>query len=181
VVVGGGVVGLLIAWLCGRLPGCEVTVEDVNPARRSIVESLGLVFDREGEGRADLVFHASGHPDGLTRALGLAGPEATVVEVSWYGSRSVTLPLGESFHSRRLTLKSSQVGRIPPHRSPRWDTARRMRLALELLRADPLEALISGESGFHDLPDVMARLSTAPGDTLCHRVRYAAASWGPTP
>jgi hypothetical protein len=181
VVVGGGVVGLLIAWLCGRLPGCEVTVEDVNPGRRTIVESLGPRFGREGEGRADLVFHASGNPEGLTRALELAGPEATVVEVSWYGSRSVPLPLGEAFHSRRLTVKSSQVGRIPPHRVPRWDTARRMRLALELLRADPLEALISGESGFHDLPDVMARLSTAPGapgtpgDTLCHRIRYAAA------
>jgi threonine dehydrogenase-like Zn-dependent dehydrogenase len=177
VVVGGGVVGLLIAWLCGQFPGCEVTVEDVNPGRRPIVESLGLVFAREGEGTADLVFHASGNPDGLTRALELAGPEATVMEVSWYGTRSVPLPLGEAFHSRRLTLKSSQVGRIPPLRAPRWDTARRMRLALELLRADPLDALISGESGFHELPDVMARLSTGPGDpgdTLCHRIRYAA-------
>ena len=179
VVVGGGVVGLLIAWLCGQLPGCEVVVEDVNPGRRSIVESLGLSFalggTRSGEGGADLVFHASGHPDGLPRALGLAGSEATVVEVSWYGSHSVPLPLGEGFHSRRLTLKSSQVGRVPPHRAPRWDTARRMRLALELLRADPLEALISGESGFHELPDVMARLSTDPGDALCHRIRYATA------
>lgn len=184
VVVGGGVVGLLIAWLCRRIPGCEVTVEDVNPARKGPTETLGCSFSQGVESRAkeadhidhaDLVFHASGNPAGLVRALALAAREATVVEVSWYGTRSVPLPLGEGFHSHRLTLKSSQVGQIPPHRAPRWNSARRMELALKLLEAEELDVLISGESGFHELPGVMARLSTVPGDTLCHRIRYPAA------
>ena len=184
VVVGGGVVGLLIAWLCRRIPGCEVTVEDVNPLRKGVTEALGCLFSQgmereaheaDDSGPADLVFHASGNPAGLVRALALAGQEATVMEVSWYGTRSVPLPLGEGFHSRRLTLKSSQVGQIPPHRVPRWSLARRMKLALALLEAEELDVLISGESGFHELPGALARLSTAPGNTLCHRIRYPAA------
>ena len=108
----------------------------------------------------------------LHAALDIAGVEATIVEASWYGSRSVPLPLGEAFHSRRLTLRSSQVGRLPPERAARWSHARRMRLALELLRAAELDALISGESGFAELPAVMARLSRDPRAALCHRIRY---------
>jgi threonine dehydrogenase-like Zn-dependent dehydrogenase len=121
---------------------------------------------------ADLVVHASGHPDGLVTALSLAGLEATVVEASWYGTREVPLPLGEHFHARRLTLRSSQVGRLPPTRVPRWTHGRRLALALELLGADELDVLISGESRFDELPVVMASLASEPGDTLCHRIRY---------
>lgn len=192
VVVGAGVIGLLVAWLCRQLPGCEVTLVDPNPARAPVAQALGLAFHagpgkgpagpgngggavgEAGSGTADLVFHASGNPEGLVHALELAGAEATVVEVSWYGTRPVPLPLGEAFHSLRLTLRSSQVGRIPPGRAPRWDNRRRMRLALQLLQAEELDALISGESDFLDLPEVMPRLSTQPDDALCHRIRYSA-------
>ena len=83
------------------------------------------------------------------------------------------LPLGEAFHSRRLSIKSSQVGRLNPDRAPRWTTARRLGLALELLRDPRLDALITGESEFEDLPEVLAKLSRDPGDTLCHRIRYS--------
>jgi hypothetical protein len=64
------------------------------------------------------------------------------------------------------------VGSIDPVRAVRWSYARRMRLALELLRDPSLDALISGESPFAELPAVMARLARDPGDTLCHRIRY---------
>ena len=175
VVIGAGVVGLLAAWLCRQVPGADVTVVDVNPARASAARALGLAFEVEPprEPDADLVVHASGQPDGLRSALGAAGVEGAVVEASWYGSESVPLPLGEAFHSRRLTLRSSQVGRIPPDRAPRWSRARRLRLALDLLRASELDALITGESDFTDLPAVMVRLSRGPRATLCHRIRYS--------
>ena len=178
VVIGAGVVGLLVAWLCRQVPGAAVTAVDVNPARGSAARALGVAFRTEPEPRpqpvADLVVHASGQPAGLRTALGLAGVEGTIVEASWYGSQSVPLPLGEAFHSRRLTLRSSQVGRLPPDRVPRWSHARRMRLALALLRAAELDALISGESEFAELPAVMARLSRDPRAALCHRIRYPA-------
>jgi threonine dehydrogenase-like Zn-dependent dehydrogenase len=174
VVVGAGVVGMLVAWVCAQLPGVELSVFDVDAGRAKTAAALGLPFtgsDPAGAD-ADLVIHASGREDGLRTALASAGVEATVLELSWYGSRSVSLPLGEAFHSRRLTLKSSQVGRIPPDRAPRWDHRRRMKKALELLLDPSLDALISGESDFDDLPRVMRELARDGSGALCHRIRY---------
>lgn len=177
-VVGGGVVGMLTAWLCAATPGARVLLVDPNPARAGTAARLGVEWaarvpeDAGREAGMDLVIHASGNPDGLAAALAAAGPEARVVELSWYGDQTVALPLGEAFHSRRLTLRSSQVGRIPPARTPRWDYARRKALALELLRDPVLDAVITGESDFRELPQVMARLARDPGDVLCHRIRY---------
>ena len=174
VVIGGGVVGLLIAWLCRQASGTSVVVVDVNAARESVARALDLPFrvDSPGDAVADLVIHASGRPEGLVSALSVAAFEATILEVSWYGSRIVSLPLGEAFHSRRLTIKSSQVGHVPPGRRDSWTRASRLEYALGLLRDPRLDALITGESPFDELPEVLARLSTAPGDTLCHRIRY---------
>ena len=174
VVVGAGVVGLLVAWLCRGVPGASVSVVDVDPSREPVARELGLAFlDRPPhEAGADLVVHASGNPEGLASALSIAGEEAEVVELSWYGQRPVALPLGEAFHSRRLTVRSSQVGRVPPRRAPRWSRERRLDLALGLLREPLLDLLISGESDFEELPDVMERLSRDGGGVLCHRIRY---------
>lgn len=177
-VLGGGVVGMLAAYLCAGTPGARVLLVDPNPARSGTAARLGIDWaarvpdDAGREPGMDLVIHASGNPDGLATALTAAGPEGRVVELSWYGDQPVSLPLGEAFHSRRLTIRSSQVGRIPPERTPRWDYARRKALALELLRDAELDALITGESDFEELPGVMAELAEDPGDVLCHRIRY---------
>ncbi len=175
VIFGGGVVGMLIGWLCAALPGADVTLVDPDASRAEVARTLGMNFHTEPPDTvaADLVVHASGRPEGLTDALRVAGPEATVLEVSWFGDRTVPLPLGESFHQRRLTIRSSQVGRIPPHRVPRWTHARRLGLALDLLQDPMLDVLLTGETPFSDLPELMRRLAT--GDTsgvFCHRVRY---------
>jgi 2-desacetyl-2-hydroxyethyl bacteriochlorophyllide A dehydrogenase len=174
VVVGAGVVGMLAAWLAARMTATEVVLVDPNPSRREVAAVLGLRFATEPpEGAdADVVVHASGNPAGLRDALATTGIEGRLVELSWYGSRSVALPLGEAFHSRRITLRSSQVGRIPPDRAPRWDHARRMALALRLLREPALDVLITGESPFDELPEILGRLADDGRDTLCHRIRY---------
>jgi threonine dehydrogenase-like Zn-dependent dehydrogenase len=174
VVVGAGAVGCLVAWLAGRVPGCDVELVDLNPARAATAAALGVRFSRPADVRdgADLVVHTSGAPAGLELALRIAAFEATIVEMSWYGNRTVPLPLGEGFHSRRLTLKSSQVGHVASTQRPRWDHRRRLQLALSLLADPALDVLLTGESDFEHLPETMARLSTAPGDTICHRIRY---------
>ncbi|WP_208979043.1 zinc-dependent alcohol dehydrogenase [Stappia stellulata] len=144
-VVGGGIIGLLVAYLAARIPGTRVTVVDIDPSRKAPARALGAGFatPETAPRDQDLVYHASGHPDGLDTALSLAGIEACVVEMSWYGSTPVTATLGGAFHSRRLTLRSSQVGRVPPHRQPRWSHRRRLETALSLLRDPALDALIS--------------------------------------
>lgn len=175
VVIGGGVVGMLAAWLCASVPGTRVTLVDPDPSRAAAARALGLelVADTAGlPADADLVIHASGNPAGLAAGLTVAGVEATVVELSWFGGREVSLPLGEAFHSRRLTIRGSQVGRIPPERAPRWTYARRMALALELLRDPRLDALVAETSRFEDLPATMARLAQDGAGVLCHRITY---------
>jgi threonine dehydrogenase-like Zn-dependent dehydrogenase len=179
-VVGGGTVGCLVAWLAARIPGCEVELVDVAGARAATARALGVGFaspDRALRDR-DVVLHASGSSEGLDAALALAGFEARVVELSWYGDRPVHAALGKAFHAQRLTLVSSQVGHVPPHRRARWTTDRRLAKALTLLADPALDALITGESPFESLPDAMGAIAADAGGTLCHRVRYAAA--GPT-
>jgi hypothetical protein len=117
------------------------------------------------------VFHASGRQEGLCTALDLAGKEAAVVELSWFGRGDVALPLGEAFHARRLTLRASQVGSVSPRARARFTHRKRLELALSLLADPALDVLIDGESAFEDLPRSMAELARAPGP-LCHRVRY---------
>jgi 2-desacetyl-2-hydroxyethyl bacteriochlorophyllide A dehydrogenase len=174
VVIGAGTVGCLVAWLASRMPGGHVELVDINPRRAAVAEKLGVKFvgpDNVSED-ADVVIHTSGSPAGLELALRVAGFEATIVEMSWYGTQMVSIPLGEVFHARRLTLKSSQVGAVASSQRPRWDAPRRMALALTLLADPALDALITGESEFEALPGVMARLAENPGDTVCHRIRY---------
>ncbi len=172
VVVGGGALGCLVAWLAARVPGCTVHLVDVEPARGALAERLGVGFaaPADAPGEADLVVHASGRGEGLDTALAAAGDEATVLELSWFGSAPVTVALGEAFHARRLRIVSSQVSRAPPERRARWSNARRMSLALSLLRNPVLDALIDGESAFEALPEVMAAIAAGTG--LCHRIRY---------
>jgi threonine dehydrogenase-like Zn-dependent dehydrogenase len=178
VVVGAGSVGCLAAWLLGRMPGCRVELIDINPQRRAIAEALGVAFAEPAAATsdADVVLHTSGSPEGLVLALQLAAFEATVCECSWYGTRSVTLPLGETFHSRRLTLKSSQVGCVAASHRARWTPRRRMELALALLTDPALDLLITSEGSLEDLPQTMQRLARGSGDTIMHRVRYDAAA-----
>ena len=174
-VVGAGVVGCLVAWLAAQIPGCLVELIDINSAKATAAATLGVEF-RSGATATrdvDLVIHTSGNPAGLATALELAGREARVVELSWFGDQTVSLPLGGAFHSRRLTLVSSQVGSLPPSQRVRWDTTRRMRLALSLLADEALDVLFTGTSAFEDLPRAMATLATAPGDALCHRITYS--------
>jgi threonine dehydrogenase-like Zn-dependent dehydrogenase len=176
-VVGAGVVGLLVAYLAARHPGTEVQVVDVAPEKARVAGAIGASFSDPGSarGNADLVVHASGTPEGLTTALSLAGREATVVELSWYGDRVVPLPLGEAFHARRLRIQSSQVGELPARQRARWTHRRRLETALRLLADPVLDVLVSGETGFDELPRLFSTLSEETVPSLCHRVRYTRA------
>jgi hypothetical protein len=175
VVIGAGTLGCLVARLASRIPGCAVELVDIDPARAEIAARLGVEpkTPRTVSREADLVIHTSGSPAGLVTALDVAGIESTVLEMSWYGDQQVALPLGEGFHQRRLTLRSSQVGSVATAQRPRWDCRRRILLALSLLSDPALDILITGEDAFEDLPEIQARLAKAPGGTICHRIRYA--------
>ncbi len=173
-VVGAGVVGCLVAYLLGKIPGTEVTLIDRHADRAQVAARLGAGFCLVGDAprELDLVVHASGSADGLVTALSLLRDDAMLLELSWYGTRSVALPLGEAFHSRRLQLRSSQVGQVAPAMRARFTREQRLRLALGLLRDPALDVLISSESSLEELPQTMAQLAALECRALCHRVRY---------
>ena len=178
-VVGAGIVGLMVAHLAARIPGTEVTVYDVDGSRKPLVEALGARFSfssvRGGEqegGTADIVFHASVSAAGLNTAIGLAGMEGTVVEMSWYGDKPVTVGLGDAFHSRRLKLVSSQVGQVSPGRRPRWSYGRRLATALTLLVDPALDALVAEEIAFEDGPQRLPEILAPGAAGLAPVIRY---------
>lgn len=173
-VVGAGVVGSLVAYLCGRIPGADVTLVDINPGRAELAGRLGVGFAEPANARADcdLVVHASGSPDGLRTALELAGDEATVLEMSWYGDAPVTAMLGGPFHSRRLRLISSQVGRVAPSHRSRWTHGRRLAAAIAMLTDSRLDALLAPTVAFSELPERLPKILDAGSGILCQPIIY---------
>jgi threonine dehydrogenase-like Zn-dependent dehydrogenase len=173
-VVGAGMVGSCVARLLQQFPASRVTLVDVDPARAEVAAALGVDFalPDEADGGLDLVVHTSATSAGLQRSLELLAPEGTVLDLSWYGDTEVRLSLGGAFHAGRLGIRSSQVGTVSPARASRRTTADRLELALELLRDPAFDALLTGESRFDDLPDVMARLAEGSLPALCHTIAY---------
>jgi NADPH:quinone reductase-like Zn-dependent oxidoreductase len=176
--VGGGLLGLLVAHLCAWIPGTEVTVVDIAASREELAHALGADFvgPDQAPGDCDLVFHASASAAGLSTALRVAGEEATIVELSWYGKGDIAAPLGEAFHSRRLRLVSSQVGKVAPSHRPRWTHGRRLAAAVALLGDPVLDMLIAPAIAFADLPDKLPAVFSADSDAVCQLIRYPAAS-----
>jgi threonine dehydrogenase-like Zn-dependent dehydrogenase len=173
-VIGAGAVGLLSARLLSRIPGVDLEVVDVASDKDAIGRALGLrcVRPAAARGDCDLVVHASGSPAGLETALELAGFEALIVELSWYGDRSVSLSLGKRFHNGRFRILSSQVGSVAASQRPRWSYRRRMQLALELL-ADPCyDALLAEPVPFETLPRALPGLFARAGSTVTELVEY---------
>jgi NADPH:quinone reductase-like Zn-dependent oxidoreductase len=173
-VVGAGVVGALVAWQCGRMAGTDVTLVDVLESRAALAHRLGVGFALPPAAPAgcDLVFHTSASAAGLATALGLADDEATVIELSWYGAGEVAVPLGGAFHSRRLRLVSSQVGKVAPSRRADWTPARRLAAALDLLAEPALDALLAPGVAFADLPRQLPGLLAPDSDVLCPVIDY---------
>ena len=173
-VVGAGMVGCCVARILTGIPGTRVQLVDIDPTRRQVADRLGVDFTgpEDAEGDRDLVVHASATEEGLARSLELLATDGTVVELSWYGDRRVSLPLGEFFHSRRLTIRGSQVGGVSPVKRTHRTFGDRLRIALDLLADPAYDALVSGECAFEELPGVLAKLATGELKALCLRVVY---------
>lgn len=171
-VIGAGMVGASVAAILGRMPAVRVQLVDIDPGRVKIAEAVGVDFavPAEALGGCDLVVHASASAAGLGRALELLRPEGVCVELSWYGDRQVAVPLGEWFHSRRLTIRGSQVGTVSPNRPRSY--AERLATALELLADPGFDALVTSECRFDELPAAMPAMISDEPTSLCLRVTY---------
>ncbi len=166
-VVGLGAVGLCLSRLLRAVPGVELYGLDPSP-----LATVRANLPSACPGDCDLVFHVSGSEAGLASAIALAGFEATIVELSWYGQAAPRVPLGGAFHSRRLTIAASQVGAVSPARRAKYRHADRLALALRLL-ADPAFRLDAGPATpFAQLPQRYAALLADPAAAPLPLVAY---------
>ncbi|RFB79322.1 dehydrogenase [Methylovirgula sp. 4M-Z18] len=175
-VIGGGVVGLLLTFLAAQLPGAEVTLFDVLDRRRE-AEAFGAAYISPSHipascENSDVVFHTSATAQGLHTALHLAGQEANIVEMSWYGDAEVSAPFGQAFHSKRLRLISSQVGHVAAGHRARWSHSRRLAKAIDLLRDARLDILLPDEVAFDDVPEQITQILSPQAVGLTSLVRY---------
>ena len=172
-VLGAGLLGCLIAAFLSRIHRhLDITDKLAEPA--AIVADFPVNFvsvETLGD-EYDLVFHTTASAAGLQSAIDALAFEGRVIELSWFGDRPVGLMLGGAFHSRRLSIRASQVGQVAPAR--RAATTRRDRLAEALaLLADPrLDRLITGEVAFGDLPAEIPRLLAPDAPGIATRIRY---------
>ena len=173
-VVGAGVVGALVGFLCARVPGAVVTLVDINPAREDLARALDLKFAKPDTAPADckLVVHTTADPRGLATALDIAGNEGTVLEMSWYGEGAVPVPLGGAFHSRRLKLVSSQVGQVAPSRRATTTHRQRLEQAIALLADARLDALLMPAVSFAKLPERLPDILDGKKGVLCQLIAY---------
>ena len=164
-VIGAGVVGLLVANVLARLPATDVHVIDIDQAKRAPSEALGATFATPdaAPGDCDCVFHTSATEAGLATAIAAAGTEATIIEMSWYGSNTVNVQLGGAWHSQRLRIVSSQVGQVSLSHRVRWPHRRRLGKALQLLDDSRLDILVAEAISFddadHHLPHILSERS----------------------
>ncbi|WP_235508156.1 zinc-binding alcohol dehydrogenase [Agromyces sp. Soil535] len=177
-IVGAGMIGCCIARLIRGIPELDVVLVDVDTSRHEVADRLGVRFAEPGDapGNRDLVINSSGSEAGLQLALESVVTDGEVIEASWYGDRPVTLALGADFHSRRLTIRSSQVGAVARRRRGTRTTRDRLTLALELLQDAAFDTLLTGHSPWSDLPAVMAGLATERSAELCHTIDWKDAS-----
>ncbi len=173
-IIGGGMIGCCVARLARGIPGVSVTLVDRDPTREVIANQLGVNFSdvHTAPKHQDIVINTSGSSAGLQLALETVVTDGTVIEASWYGDRPATLMLGADFHSRRLTIRSSQVGAVASGRRATRSTRERLALALELLHDPAFDAVLTGESSWRSLPEVMASLADGSRNDLCHTIDW---------
>ena len=172
-VVGGGLVGGVLATILRKYPLGRLQLVDADADKRNLAEKLNIDFalPDEAENDCDIVFHCSASNEGLKLSLQLAGDDSDVIELSWFADKEVTLPLGEDFHARRLTIRSSQVGAVALPRRHRRTNAQRLQLAAATLKDPLFDAFLSSECQFQNLPTTLVKLFEKPGG-FCHVVAY---------
>jgi threonine dehydrogenase-like Zn-dependent dehydrogenase len=173
-IIGAGMIGCAVARVLRDIPGVEVTLVDVDRSRASVCAALGVAYAHPDDAPTDrdLVVHTSGSEEGLQLALASAVTEGEIVEASWYGDRAVSVHLGAEFHSRRLSIRSSQVGMVSPRRRGSRSSADRLALALRLLSDPAFDVLLTGSSRWQDLPATMAAIADGASPGLCHTIDW---------
>jgi 2-desacetyl-2-hydroxyethyl bacteriochlorophyllide A dehydrogenase len=183
-VFGQGIVGLLTTALLARLPLNALVTIDKYALRREASLALGahVSLDPEADetlkelmsspdeeqrgGGVDLTYELSGDTSALDQAIAVTGFDGRVVIGSWYGRKRAELALGGRFHRSRIQLMSSQVSRLAPALTGRWTKARRLQVALEMLKDLKPSRLITHRFHISRAPEAYSLIDQHPEDVI---------------
>lgn len=169
---GYGVIGALIASILQGYPGLDLVVHDKDPRKAEQVASHGLQVCDMDEGDFDVIFNTTSSEQALQDALRLTRLEGSIVELSWYGNKSVNLNLGADFHHGRKRLICSQVSHIPFRKQPLWNYKNRKDLVVRLLQELNSEHLIGHEISFQETPEFYDKLRSGDIKELSTIINY---------
>lgn len=175
-VIGAGVVGLLTAFLAAK-EGASITIADIDPAKQALAKQLGLDFidanqtDNFGS-EYSTIFNTSASQVGLQSAIDLAAIEGKIIEMSWFGSKKVSLELGGNFHSKRLKIIASQVGMVAPSHRQEYTHSQRLMIAMNKLSDLALMPLLHPIISVEDVPQNLAAILDPQADALCPLITY---------
>ena len=181
---GYGIVGAFCAQFA-KLTAGHLIVVDPLPQRRAMAvangadqavspeEAVDAVMQATGGRGADVAIEVSSSTAALQTAIEVTGQEGTIVAVSYYGSRPVTLTLAPEFHFRRVRIVSSQVSSLGSGLQPRWDFPRRFDVVLSHLPRLRIESMISHRFALVDAPSAYQLIDENPGATFGVIIEYA--------
>lgn len=161
-VIGCGLVGASVAMVLSQFPLQRLTLVDPAPRSADLAQSLGASWTTPDNlpNDFDTVVHCSGTQEGLALGLSALAYEGEVVEASWFGQDSPYVPLGHDFHSKRLSIRSSQVSSVAARNRARRTRSDRMALAMEQLHRPIYDDLITGRTPLDQLPQTLDDVST---------------------
>lgn len=161
-IVGFGTIGSLLSLILQQMNLVEIHVADNNIEKLKIAEQFGFTTFSPNQVTPDfydLSFHCSATSEGLQTAIDCVGLEGRVIELSWYGSNSVNLELGSSFHTGRKQIISSQVSRIPIRKQPQWDHYRRNEFVQKILHDTEFDKLITSTINFSSVSEIFEEIT----------------------
>jgi len=160
-IIGLGIIGALLARVISHIPGTEVFIYEKDPYREKICSAINLhCVSDESNLTADytIAFNTSCSGSGLQMAIDQVTHEGSVVELSWFGPKTVTLNLGGDFHYGRKKIISSQVSHIPVIKRGHFDNRSRKQIVFDLLKEINFDSLISRRIPFEEAPEFYTQL-----------------------
>lgn len=174
-VCGFGIIGALISLIARDIPGVKVYVHETEPGRKKIAASLGLsIFDANLPAiqQFDIAFNSSASEEALQLCIDTTKKNSKIIEVSWYGQKSVKISLGGSFHTERKQIVSSQVSEIPIHKQNHFDFTRRKQLVFDLLQNEIFDKLPFQVIAFDKMPELFQQLRSNNYKEFATIVKY---------
>ncbi len=174
-VVGYGLIGALICEILSNIMGVDVVSLESDPNRQTLAKNNGLdaiSTDQATARKFDIAINTSANQNGLQSCINAVGYEGVIVELSWYGEKSVNINLGHDFHHLRKRIISSQVSTIPVQKRGGWDFERRKNLVFKLLQSSVFDTMLDHEIKFDTSPDYFDQLRSKKLDHFSTIINY---------